>query len=209
MDVQEGKNYGDDLRMVYSDYNRPPASLQEILRFISSPMTSSADLAAIRNAVQEQAKQLAKRGKRGRPRAWYDTDWIQKATTAAFRKRVLGWSWSRVTESMGLTPTRPNIRTVQRREARFAEFIFNAIPPLGSWEKGQFGVTLRQVALDDPGMQSWLSRKTGLPFPEHPEACKKIVRSLAPLGVKPAKASYMRRMQELDRRAKRRSDCSA
>lgn len=166
--------------MAYGDFNRP-VFLEEILRFISSSITSKAELAAIRKAVLKRTKRLEKPGQRGRPPAWDDDEWIQKAITAAFRRRVLGWSWPRVTESMGIQPTKPNIRTVQRREIRFAELIFNAIPPVDCWETGQFGEKLRETALDNTTTQRWISIKTGLDFDNRPEECKKIVFALAPL----------------------------
>ena len=190
-----------ELCMLYSDFNRP-VFLKEILQFISSAATNKAELESIRNAVQKCTKRLRKRAKRGRPRAWDNEEWIQKALTAAFRRRVLGWSWPKVTESLGTSPTKPNIRTVQRREIRFAELIFNSIPPIGAWEIGQFGKKLKETTLDDKRAQGWIQSKTGLPFDDQPENCKKIVMALAPLGMKPANDSFMRRMEELDRRKK-------
>ena len=148
MDARTNHSRGEtELSMAYGDLHRSASRLQEILRFISSSKTNSTELAAIRKAVQKQANQLRLRGRRGRPRAWDSIDWIQKAMTAAFRKRVLGWSWPKVTESMGLKPTKPNIRTLQRREIKFAEFIWNAMPPFSSWEDGQFGREVKRTVL--------------------------------------------------------------
>jgi hypothetical protein len=120
-----------ELCMLYGDFNRA-VFLEEILNFISGFGATKAELSAIRTAVQKRTKQLAKRAQRGRPRAEQSEAWMQSALTAAYRKRVLGWSWSRVTESVGMKPTKPNIRTVQRRVQQYAEFTFDAVGSLAS-----------------------------------------------------------------------------
>ena len=168
--------------MAFGDANRA-VFLEEILNFIEGFGASPAELAAIRTAVRKRAKQLAKRGKRGRPRAQENKAWLQKAAAAAFRKRVLGWSWSRVTESMGMKPTKPNVRTVQRRELQFAEFIADAISSLGVWEPGQLGRKFRGGVVDSKRYQRAMTRKTGLPFEERPAECEKLVLALAPLAL--------------------------
>ena len=114
--------------MMYGDFNRA-VFLEEILNFIAGFGASKAELSAIRTAVQKRTKQLVKRPQRGRPRAAEDREWVRQAVAAAYRKHVQGWSWSRVTEAMGLKPTKPNIRTVQRRIAQVAEVIADALPP--------------------------------------------------------------------------------
>jgi hypothetical protein len=103
-----------NLCMLYGDFNRG-VFLEEILNFIAGFGATKAELSAIRTAVQKRAKQLPKRPRKGRPRAEEDREWMQRAIAAAYRKHVLGWSWSRVTESLGMKPTKPNIRTVQRQ----------------------------------------------------------------------------------------------
>jgi hypothetical protein len=206
MDAQTGEDSRhDNFRntcMAYGDFNRQ-VFLEEILRFISSAITSKAELTAIRKAVLKRTKRLEKPGQRGRPRAWDNEEWIQKAITSAFRRHVLGWSWPKVTESIGMQPTKPNIRTVQRRELTFAELIFEAIPPVGCWDIGKFGEKLRETALDSKSTQMWISSKTGLPFDKQPEDCKKIVFALAPLGSKPANQSLMREIDQLARKKKK------
>ncbi len=166
--------------MMYGDFNRP-VFLEEILNFISGFGATKAELSAIRTAVQKRTKQPAKRPQRGRPRAAESDAWMQKAITAAFRKRVLGWSWSRVTASIGMKPTKPNIRTVQRREAHFAAFIADSIPAEW-WETriltGRYQKTLREGALDSRKLRLWLLSQTGLPFDIRPEECKKLVEAL-------------------------------
>ena len=169
-----------DLCMLYADFNRP-VFLEQILRFVASYGASKAELSAIRAAVQKRTKQLAKRGKRGRPRAAESDAWMQKAITAAFRKHVLGWNWPRVTESIGMKPTKPNIRTVQRRERQFAEWIADSMPAESletSITGGRYSMKLRDGALDSPRNRYWLRSKTGLPFDTRPEECKKIVETL-------------------------------
>jgi hypothetical protein len=166
-----------ELCMLYSDFNRA-VFLEEILNFIAGFGATKAELSAIRTAVQERTKQLAKRAQRGRPRAEQSEAWMQSALTAAYRKRVLGWSWSRVTESVGMKPTKPNIRTVQRRVQQYAEFTFDAVAPLNIWEPGQLRRKLRDGVLDSKRVQLQLKSKTGLPFDTRPEECKKLIEAL-------------------------------
>ena len=82
-----------ELCMMYGDFNRA-VFLEEILNFITGFSASKAELSAIRAAVQKRTKQLAQRSQRGRPRAAEDRDPGCKGVTAAYRKRVQGWSWS-------------------------------------------------------------------------------------------------------------------
>ena len=193
-----------DLCMVYGDFNRP-VFLEEILRFLSSWATSRGEIEAIRSALRKGEKRIKERqrAKRGRPRAWDNEGWIQKAMTAAFRRRVLDWSWPKVTESMGLEPTRPNIRTIQRRELRFAELIFDAIPQSGAWEDGQYGIKLRSGILDHKPVQRWIMIKPGLPFDDRAEECKQMVLALAPLGSKASTNSWLAQIRALERNKKK------
>ena len=166
--------------MMYGDFNRA-VFLEEILNFIAGFGASKAELSAIRTAVQKRTKQLVKRPQRGRPRAAEDREWVRQAVAAAYRKHVQGWSWSRVTEAMGLKPTKPNIRIVQRRIAQVAEVIADALPPelletvivAGSYRK-----KLREGALDSSRARLYLWSKTGLRFDTRPKECKKLVEAL-------------------------------
>ena len=169
-----------ELCMMYGDFNRA-VFLEEILNFIAGFGASKAELSAIRAAVQKRTKQLAKRPQRGRPRAAEDREWMQHALAAAYHKHVQGWSWSRVTEAMGLKPTKPNIRTVQRRIAQVAEVIADAIPPElieTAVVGGRYGSKLREGALDSPRVRLFLKSKTGLRFDTRPEECRKLVEAL-------------------------------
>ncbi|MFY9730226.1 MAG: hypothetical protein WB723_08480 [Candidatus Acidiferrales bacterium] len=169
-----------DLCMLYGDFNRA-VFLEEILNFIAGFGATKAEISAIRTAVQKRTKQLAKRPQRGRPRAAEDHEWMQRAVAAAYHKHVQGWSWSRVTESVGLKPTKPNIRTVQRQIAQLTEIIADAIPPeflettIGG---GRYRHKLREGALDSSRAWLWLWSKTGLRFDTQPEECKKLVEAL-------------------------------
>ena len=165
---------------MYGDFNRA-VFLEEILNFIAGFGATKAELSAIRAAVQKRTKRLAQRPQRERPRAAESDSWMQKAITGAFRKRMLGWSWSRVTESMGMKPTKPNVRTVQRREQQFAELIMDEIYPEW-WETtivdGRYGRKLKDGALDSQKVRMWLMKKANLPFDTRPEECKKFVEAL-------------------------------
>lgn len=186
--------------MLYGDFNRP-VFLEEILRFISSAITSKAELAAIRKAVLKRTKRI-ETSRRGRPRAWDDEAWIQKAITTAFRRHVLGWSWPKIATEAKIQPTKPNIRTLQRQELLFAELIFDSLPTNGCWETGAYGERLRETAFDTKATQRWISGQTGLPFEERPEECKKIVIALAPLGLQPSTDTFMRQVERLRRKRK-------
>jgi hypothetical protein len=169
-----------NLCMLYGDYNRA-VFLEEILRFIAGFGATKAELAAIRSSVQRTAKQLAKRRQRGRPRAAKSAEWMQKAITAAYRRRVLGLTWSQVVEGAGMKPTKPNVRTVQRQIAQVAEIIADAIPP-EFWETvivgGRYSHKLREGTIDSSRLRLWLISKTGLRFDTRPEECKKLVEAL-------------------------------
>jgi hypothetical protein len=166
--------------MLYGDFNRA-VFLEEILNFIAGFGATAAELSAIRTAVQKRTKQFAKRPQRGRPRAGEDRQGMQRAVAAAYRKHVLKWSWSRVTESMGMKPTKPNIRTVQRRIAQVAEVFADALPPEllePAIAGGHYGRKLREGALDSPRVRLFLKSKTRLRFDTRPEDCKKLVEAL-------------------------------
>jgi hypothetical protein len=112
-----------------------------------------------------------------------DSDaWIQKAMTAAFRKRVLGWSWSRVTESLGTKSTKPNIRTVQRREVQFAELVLRTLASLNVWKPGEFGRILKERV----GLQAFPkspNAKHGVAVSGPAGRLQEASRSLAAAGV--------------------------
>ena len=169
-----------NLCMLYGDANRA-VFIEEILNSIAGFGATAAELSAIRSAVQKRAKQMAKRPRKGRPRAEEDREWMQRAVAAAYRKHVLGWSWSRVTESLGMKPTKPNIRTVQRQIVQVTESIADAIPP-EYWETvlvgGRYEKKLRKGALDSQRLRLWLTSKLDLRFDTRPDECKKLVEAL-------------------------------
>jgi hypothetical protein len=173
-----------DLCMLYGDFNRT-VFLEEILHFIAGFGATKTELSAIRAALQKRTKQLTKRAQKGRPRASEDEAWIQRAMTTSYRRHILGWSWNRIAKSLDMKATKPNLRTLQRRDQKFAEFIAGAIPA-GSSEAmivdGRYGRKLRDGALDSLRMQMWLRIKTGLPFDSQPEDCKKLVEALLRLA---------------------------
>jgi hypothetical protein len=177
-----------ELCMLYGDFNRA-VFLEEILNFIAGFGATKAELSTIRTAVQKRTRRLAKRPLRGRPRAGEDREWMQRAVAAAYRKHVLGWSWSGVTEAMGMKPTKPNIRTVQRQIEQVAEIIADAIPA-ELWEtvvvSGRYGRKLRDGALDSRKLRLWLISKTGLRFDTRPEECKKLIEALFATKLEPA-----------------------
>jgi hypothetical protein len=82
------------------------------------------ELAGIESRIQSLAAKLSKSAKkRGRPRAGEDIDWIAGAQAVMIGRSVLGWTWRQATLASGLTPTKANIRTAQRRQKDLAYLI--------------------------------------------------------------------------------------
>jgi hypothetical protein len=197
-----------DLCTKYGDFYRPVFQ-SEILNYLKTG--SRAELKAIRKAVQEREKQLRKhgktlrpgeqfdaewlkearfpltpvqpRGRRGRPRAHSDRDWIAKAGREAWQRHVLGWNWRKIAEHAGLRPSKENWqgveRILRRRMDQYAALVWNAIPLAARGPAG-----LREGSLDDRTTQYCLRDKAGLPFDSHPDQCKKLVLKLARRGQK-------------------------
>jgi hypothetical protein len=98
---------------------------------------------------------------------------------------------ARVTEAMGMKPTKPNIRTLQRQMEQMAEIIAAAIPTEW-WEtvvvSGRYGRKLREGALDAQRHRLWLCNKTRLRFDTRPEECKKLIEAL--FATKPEPSKY-------------------
>jgi hypothetical protein len=169
-----------DLCMLYGDFNRS-VFLEEILHFIAGFGATKTELSAIRSAVQKRAKQLPKRAQKGRPRSSDDRVWMRGVVAAAYQRYVMKWSWPRVTEAQVKTPTKANIRTVQRQIAQWAKIIADAIPPqfletVISSER--YETKLREGAVDSKRAQLWLTSKTGLRFDTRPEDCRKLVEAV-------------------------------
>jgi hypothetical protein len=73
---------------------------------------------------------------------------------------------------------------------------------VGAWEDGQYGKELRPGILDEKRVQMWIRNKTGLPFEDRPEDCKKMVLALAPLGLKASANTWLGHVRALDRKKK-------
>jgi hypothetical protein len=165
-----------DSCVIYGDFYRP-VFLEEFVRwFVRS--ADKAELAVLRKAVRVRAAAIRKGGKRGRPRARDDDEWLIKAKVETWQRHILGWSWPQIAIEAGLEPTRPNCRTLQRRQDEFAAMIWRALPPYA--EQPERLKTL----LESKAIQQLLWVRVGLPFKTHPEECKKIVLALAPRGLK-------------------------
>ena len=80
-------------------------------------------LAEIEQQIQSLATRFCRPAKkRGRPRAEESLDWIARAW-AVMIARSLGWTWTQATIASGLTPTKANKRTVQRRQEQLARLL--------------------------------------------------------------------------------------
>jgi hypothetical protein len=167
-----------DLCMLYGDSNRP-VFLNEIREWFIRGANKQ-ELSEIRKAVGARAKGLRGGGKRGRPRARDDENFLIRARLTAWRRVVLRWTWKQIVREAGLKATKPNERTVQRRVDYLAAMIWRALPDARLAEDAE---RLRKI-LELKPIQDLLRFEVGLPFRDHPEECKKIVLELAPRGLK-------------------------
>lgn len=163
------------LCLLYADFNRP-VFLEQITQFIAGAATSKIELTSIANAIKVKKRLLGKKTRVGRPRGEDDRDWLVRVKTEAWQRHVLGWEWSRIAVEAGMRPTRPNVRTIQRRQDKYAAMIWLALPT-----HPEDPVDLSKL-LDQIKIQQWLWVQVGLPFADLPEGCKKIVMALAPRG---------------------------
>jgi len=82
------------------------------------------ELAEIESLIQAGAVRQTKPGRmRGRPRAEENGEWIAGAFAVLLGRSVHGWTWRRATIASELTPTKPNIRTVIRRQKQLERLI--------------------------------------------------------------------------------------
>jgi len=82
-----------------------------------------ADLAEIEKRIQSFAVSVSNPAKgRGRPCAEQSIDWIASAVSIAIGLSG-GWTWEQATIASGLTPTKANKRTVQRRQEQLARLV--------------------------------------------------------------------------------------
>jgi hypothetical protein len=193
----DGHGHFRDLCLCYGDFNRP--IFLEVIQdwFIRS--AGKAELDILRQAVAVRAAAVGKGGKRGRPRAQDDSDWLASTKIAAWRHIVDGWPWSQIAEWEGMKPNQNNIKTIERtlsrRVERYAAIIWRACTDLGSW-KASDDLTSNLARIEDDlkraaTLRAWLWVKAGLPFGRFPgndftEGCTKIVLTLVPRGEKAA-----------------------
>jgi hypothetical protein len=155
------------------------------------PSATKGEIAQIRKAIQNQERALrGKSGRRGRRRGQDSSDWRRKALQAAWRRHVLGWTWPEVAASERLRPTKPNLRTLQRRCDDFAALVWRALP--GHVRGPQLGEFLRMKDI-----QSLIRWRTGIPFDRDPEACRKLVLALEPRGLRTEANRLRHRVQAL------------
>lgn len=166
-----------DLCLVYGDFYRD-VFLEEFEQWFIRG-ASQHEVSRIRKSVQARAKALRQKGgKRGRPRGRDDECFLYKARVVAWHRIVEGWSWPKIAQAAGLTPTKPNIRTVQRQCDHLAAIIWQSLPQPGHADQPE----KLDRDVDSKSIQHLIRIRTGLPFHSHPEQCKKIVVQLAPRG---------------------------
>jgi hypothetical protein len=165
-----------DLCLLYADFNRP-VFLEAFLRWFMDS-ASPAELTALRRAIRGRTKALMQNGKKGRPRAEHDPNWIRRSLQIVWQREILHWPWRKIAAAAGLAPTRPNIRTLQLRRDLYAEIVCHALPP--------------HADLRQPRIQRILRSRLSFPFDSHPSACTRIVQALVPRGLA-FEASRLRR----------------
>jgi hypothetical protein len=164
-----------DLCLLYGDFNRP-VFLEAILRsFVES--AGPKELAALRRALRDRANALKRYGKRGRPSAEHDPDWIRRSLQIVWQREILHWPWRKIAASAGLKPTRPSIRTLQLRRDLYALLVWHALPTRADRPQA-----LKRL-LESKPIQRMLRSHLSLPFDSHPQECTSIVRALVPRGL--------------------------
>jgi hypothetical protein len=192
--------------MVCGDYSHlRPVFLGQILCFVRT--ASKHEVAVIRKSIQERAKSRDLMKKRGRPSALDDDRLIDKARRVAWLRHVEHKKWAQVAEAVGIQVIRPDnehcgniravTRTLQRQENYLAANIWNAVYPNYVVHQGEQRGELRPGVLEHKPLQQWLWIKAGLPFREHPEQCKRIIKALWPRGLRAATEQTQRYIRYL------------
>ncbi|HKO06050.1 MAG TPA: hypothetical protein VJW51_14930 [Candidatus Acidoferrales bacterium] len=164
-----------DLCLLYGDFNRP-VFLEAILRFFVEA-AGAKELAALRRAVRDRAKTIRSGGRNRRPRGEESRAWLRATLRLVWLREVEHWTWPKIAAAAGMKPTKPNIRTLQRRCDHFAVLVWRATHGRGDHPKA-----LRKM-LEAKPVQRWYRSQLGLPFDSHPEECKRLVRILVSRGL--------------------------
>jgi len=183
----DGHGHFRDLCLVYGDFHRA-VFLQEIITWFLHN-ASKAELACLRKAVAARAGKISKGGRRGRPRAQEDSDWLLAARRIVWRRIVDGWTWPRVAEMEGMRPDKKNFHTIERtlgrRRDRFAALIWKACSDFSLWRAGDSSeVNLERLhrALESQQFRQYLWVKAGLFGPSADgkwiDGCGKIIERL-------------------------------
>jgi hypothetical protein len=179
-----------------------PVFLGQILHFVED--ADKHELTAIRRAVAQRAKSGGMGGtrkQRGRPGTADDDHLMYQARLVAWLHYADGKpkTWKTVAGLLGVKfpsiadeltgnadlDEKQILETLQRREDYLAAAIWEAVHP--NWvarcgKRGE-GRELKPRILQHKPAQQWLWSKTGLPFREYPEECKRIVEALFPRGL--------------------------
>jgi hypothetical protein len=171
-----------NLCVLYGDFNRD-VFLEETLNFLRG--ADKHELNSMRKSIRARAKQLKKGQRRGRPRGQDDPNWRGQALKQVWQRDILGWTWPKIASAAGMKPTKPNIRTLERRREKVAEMIWAKLPVYTDLPD------LKRL-LSQADVQTLLRFEAGLPFKTHREQCQELVLKLAPLGLKVAAVSLTR-----------------
>jgi hypothetical protein len=214
MDAHTDENYRQDTAqnpriesfrdecMLFRTFNRP-VFVEEIEFFIES--ASKDDLANLRTHIARRAKSLtAHCGDGGRPRGHCDPKWLVKAKIVAWRRHVDKRSWGKIAESVGVKPTKENIRTLTRRRDRYAAMVWDALTEV--LESPNPSSDRIDQVLDRRKVQLWLGRKASLPFRRVPLECKKLVQALLPLGRNASGQEFARLLHYYQKRANKTTE---
>jgi len=187
----DGHGHFRDLCLIYGDFHRA-VFFQEIVNWFVHN-ASAAELAGLRKAIAERARDLGKGGKKGRPRASDNPEWLVGAKLTIWHRIVEGRTWWKVAELQGLKPTKGSIRTIERtlsrRQDKYSAVIWKACVEADVWRRGESGeARLERLgrALESVRFRQLLWVRAGLFGPLKDslwiEGCKKTVLALVERG---------------------------
>jgi len=176
--------------------------LAEILFFIGG--ADKSELAVIRVAVAKRAKRIGK--KRGRPGIVDDDELLYTSRLVAWRRiidskratEIATEPYEKGVRNIHLIPPtynedgeeiQPgNIQSIRgqlwRSENYLAAMIWDAAPPSYVVQEGAYRGDLKPGALEHKPLQQLIWIRTGFPFRERPEQCKRIVNELWPRAMR-------------------------
>ena len=188
-DERDHHGYFRDICMVCGDTQHlRPIFLGQIVLLLHR--ATRRELALARKAVAERGRSRGILKKRGRPSVQDDDELSYKSRLVAWRRIIDKWSTERIAGTLGMRITKTGPRhkgniegvrwTLRRLENYLAAKIWEAMHPSWVMHLEDGSRVPKPGILDHKPVQQCLWTKTGLPFREHPDECKRIVLALWP-----------------------------